>query len=291
MRYCEISLPENWDTATALEMAGGFCQRQPFGDFVLYEQENVWHYAGGTACRITVTGREVRARWQGGGRTLPWADSPIPALAAVFETVPFPWWEAFGWAFFELAHLLPGLSAPPRQNAAGQPVIQLVIPHIHITVSTGGAVIRSVSRTDALRALDLLAPASTGRAAVPAPVDTSMGRADYCAAVETAVAEIKRGAFQKIILSRRLPLGYPVDLAQTYLLGRRAQAPARSFLVNLNGLSAAGFSPETVAEVDSGGRVVTRPLAGTRALGGRDQEARLRAELLSDPKEIYEHAI
>jgi anthranilate synthase component 1/salicylate synthetase len=53
-----------------------------------------------------------------------------------------------------------------------------------------------------------------------------------------------------------------------------------------------GFSPEIVVRVEPGGRVVSQPLAGTRALSG-DQETdrRLRDELISDAKEVFEHAI
>lgn len=50
--------------------------------------------------------------------------------------------------------------------------------------------------------------------------------------------------------------------------------------------------PETLAEIYADGRVCTQPLAGTRALFGDPVvDMGLRAELLGDPKEIFEHAI
>jgi salicylate synthetase len=86
--------------------------------------------------------------------------------------------------------------------------------------------------------------------------------------------------------------GASVDLPATYLAGRRANTPARSFLLDLGGWQAAGFSPETVVEAERDGRVTTQPLAGTRALGPDAAENdRLRRELLADPKEVHEHAI
>nr|WP_242606222.1 chorismate-binding protein [Protofrankia symbiont of Coriaria ruscifolia] len=83
----------------------------------------------------------------------------------------------------------------------------------------------------------------------------------------------------------------PVDLTATYALGRAGNTPARSFLLDLGGQKAAGFSPETVVEVSAYGQVAAHPLAGTRAHGlGADVDADRRAELESDPKEIFEHA-
>jgi anthranilate synthase component 1/salicylate synthetase len=53
-----------------------------------------------------------------------------------------------------------------------------------------------------------------------------------------------------------------------------------------------GFSPETVLIAEAGGLVVrTNPLAGTRALAGDDGDDARAAELLADPKEVFEHAI
>jgi salicylate synthase len=89
-----------------------------------------------------------------------------------------------------------------------------------------------------------------------------------------------------------VPVEDKVDLTATYVLGRRGNTPARSFLLDVGGVRAAGFSPETVVEVSADGRVETQPLAGTRALvGDAERDAAVRADLVSDPKEIVEHAI
>jgi anthranilate synthase component 1/salicylate synthetase len=97
---------------------------------------------------------------------------------------------------------------------------------------------------------------------------------------------------QKVIFSRVVPVEHEVDFVATYLAGRRGNNPARSFLLSLDGLEATGFSPEIVVNVGPDGRVVSQPLAGTRALtGDRAEDERLRTELLADPKEVYEHAI
>ncbi|MNN14807.1 Isochorismate synthase/isochorismate lyase [compost metagenome] len=93
-------------------------------------------------------------------------------------------------------------------------------------------------------------------------------------------------------MSRKIPLNRELDMIASYVAGRRANNPARSYLLNLDGLQAAGFSPETVAEVDADGWVSTFPLAGTRSAGSsKGEEGRLRTELINDPKEIAEHAV
>jgi anthranilate synthase component 1/salicylate synthetase len=83
-----------------------------------------------------------------------------------------------------------------------------------------------------------------------------------------------------------------VDLVATYVAGRRGNNPARSYLLDLGGIQAAGFSPEIVVGVTAEGSVVSQPLAGTRALTPDllANEA-LRADLFGSAKEVYEHAI
>jgi len=83
-----------------------------------------------------------------------------------------------------------------------------------------------------------------------------------------------------------------VDFPATYRVGRRNNTPARSFLLRLSGIRALGFSPELVAAVHADGTVITEPLAGTRAFGrGADDDRAAREDLVSNPKEIVEHAI
>jgi salicylate synthase len=114
----------------------------------------------------------------------------------------------------------------------------------------------------------------------------------YMNMVARGVDDIKQKKYQKIILSRKIPLSTEIDMVASYITERRVNSPARSFLLNLDGISAVGFSPETVLEVDNEGWASTFPLAGTRALvGNHKEDERLKKELLSDSKEIAEHAI
>ncbi|RKS73715.1 salicylate synthase [Actinomadura pelletieri DSM 43383] len=93
-------------------------------------------------------------------------------------------------------------------------------------------------------------------------------------------------------MSRRLDVVRPVDIVATSVRGRRTNTPARSFLLDLDGFQATGFSPEVLVSVDATGHVTTQPLAGTRAFGlGAATDARTPHDLETDPKEIYEPAV
>ncbi len=107
-----------------------------------------------------------------------------------------------------------------------------------------------------------------------------------------AVNEIAAGKYTKVILSRSVEVPFLLDFPASYRLGRRHNTPVRSFLLQLGGIRALGYSPELVTAVDRDGEVITEPLAGTRALGrGPANDRRARDELETNSKEIVEHAI
>src|SRR5487761_1883497 len=285
LRYHEVRSPQSWNPLAA---AMRLCQGAPFRDFVLYEKDGVWHYAGGSAAQLSVNSREVTISWPGKKERAAWEDSPLPVVSRLLSEGPGDRWNAFGWTTFELSYFLHGLPAPE----SGLPLVRLIIPHTEAVISAAGAVVRSVSRMTAAECMELMEDPGDTAARTFQPVPTDTGRAEYCAAVEAAIADIRGGLLEKVIVSRQVPVGRQIDMAATYAAGREANTPARSFLLRLDGMEAAGFSPETVVEVDRTGHVTTQPLAGTRAFGrGLDKDRALGAELYSDPKEVYEHAI
>lgn len=287
LRYHEVRSPQSWNPLAA---ATRLCRGAPFRDFVLYENDGVWHYAGGTAGQLLVDSRTVSASWPGKEATAEWDDNPLPVIAAMLREFPAEQWNAFGWLTFELSYFLHGLRTLPAPDS-GLPLARMIIPHTEALIDASGVVVRSLSRSSATSCLELMEQPG-GLTGTPRQVPADTGRAEYRAAVSAAIADIRAGSLEKVIVSRRVPLGLPVDMAATYRAGREANTPARSFLLHLGGFEAAGFCPETVVEVSPDGHVITQPLAGTRAFGrGADDDRALRAELVSDPKEVYEHAI
>ncbi|BDY95596.1 hypothetical protein MUTS15_42530 [Escherichia coli] len=125
----------------------------------------------------------------------------------------------------------------------------------------------------------------------PLAVDTALNGEAYKQQVARAVAEIRRGEYVKVIVSRAIPLPSRIDMPATLLYGRQANTPVRSFMFRQEGREALGFSPELVMSV-TGNKVVTEPLAGTRdRMGNPEHNKAKEAELLHDSKEVLEHIL
>ncbi|MEV5753955.1 salicylate synthase [Actinoallomurus sp. NPDC052308] len=285
--YRELTVVSaNDPIATAARLTqSGICR-----DYMLYERNGTVALACGAAGEITATTSQVRVRWGGEERLHPAGDI-IETVSRVLRDAPFPAWRAYGWTAFELAYATAGWN----EAVGDERLLHLVIPETEVVISAEQTVVRSLDDGQLLLMAALVseqehgsAPASGG----PATLDVASSGEGYRRAVRSAIEEFRGGRLQKVILSRLVPVDFGVDLAGTYVEGRRRNNPARSFLFDLDGFRAVGFSPETVVEVEADGHVVTQPLAGTRALTDVPAEnARLRADLLSDAKEIYEHCI
>jgi salicylate synthetase len=268
--------------ATALVQSG------IFDTYLVYEREGVWTVAGGSQASITLDADRIRLCHQGEERSWTWRSRPLGGIGDVLAELPIPEWTAYGWVAFEAAHLIAG-----RPDLAGDgDLVHLVVPQAEVRIDPDGATITCADEDLHTRIRDLLATIPSGSTPPPTTLDIDLDDDGYEDAVAHAVREIEEGWLQKVVLSRSVPVRTTIDFPRTYLLGRAANTPARSFLLDIGGRRATGFCPETVLEASAGRIVSTQLLAGTRSFGnGEDQDARLRAELLHDAKEIYEHAI
>jgi anthranilate synthase component 1 len=109
------------------------------------------------------------------------------------------------------------------------------------------------------------------------------------AAVDKCKEYIKAGDAFQVVLSQRLQTetkARPFDIYRTL---RVVNPSPFLFYLKMGSLCLVGSSPEIMVRVE-GDRVTIRPLAGTRRRGKTEEEdARLAAELLADPKERAEH--
>lgn len=255
------------------------CASGLLGEHVAYERDGRFIVGGRAVGAVTVTRGAITSTF---AEPEPWSVRPWPGIARALARCPVPGWSALGWACFELAS--PALPAGPG------PLLQLMVPGLEVHLDAAGARIRSLD-PEAMDGVAAVLAATPAPAATPTPVDVTGDAAGYRLGVARAVAEIRRGRLDKVILSRTVPVGFPVDLPATYALGRAANTPARSFLLDLGGWEAAGFSPESVVEVDTAGTASTQPLAGTTARTADPAgDAARRVALLADPKEVFEHA-
>lgn len=111
----------------------------------------------------------------------------------------------------------------------------------------------------------------------------------YCAMVERAKHHIREGDIFQIVLSNRLEAEYEGSLFNTYRILRTLNPSPYMFYFSSQDMEVAGASPETLVKLENG-VLHTFPLAGTRPRGKTEEEdKRLEAELLADPKELAEH--
>jgi anthranilate synthase component 1/salicylate synthetase len=259
-----------------------------FDDYVVYENGGQWSFAGGVLAEVSLDRSGARLRDME-TTVLPWDGQPLRQVQNLLDRVPVVGWRAYGWAAFELAYVKSG----DIGSVGDQRLLHLVVPHTEVRLCDGSAYVRSADPRTLAAVVTLMRARYTMRRPEPYPLDVRRdGADDYQRAVKLAVEEIAEGRLQKVILSRRLRLDLEIDFPGTYVCGRAGNTPARSFLLRLDRTEAVGFSPEVVVQVDRDGRVISQPLAGTRALTPDPAEnGRLRAELLASCKEIFEHAI
>ena len=133
-------------------------------------------------------------------------------------------------------------------------------------------------------------PACTA-AAAPEEQDfaSSFGRDGFMAAVERIRDYTRAGDAMQVVLSQRMSAPFSAAPINLYRALRSLNPSPYLYFMNLDGFHVVGSSPEILARVEDG-RIVNRPLAGTRRRGHTEEEdLALERELLSDPKEIAEH--
>jgi anthranilate synthase component 1 len=122
-------------------------------------------------------------------------------------------------------------------------------------------------------------------------VRSTMGTDLYCRAVETAREHVLAGDIFQVVLAQRFDFDLGAEPFDFYRVLRQVNPSPYMYFVRQPGLTLVGSSPEPMVRVNEG-RVISRPIAGTRRRGGTDEEdARLAGELREHPKEIAEHVM
>ena len=110
---------------------------------------------------------------------------------------------------------------------------------------------------------------------------------------ETAVDRIKdyilEGDAMQVVLSQRMSIPYQAAPLDLYRALRSLNPSPYMFYLDLGDFHVVGSSPEILVRLEDG-MVTLRPIAGTRPRGkDEEDDLRLEAELLADPKELAEH--
>jgi anthranilate synthase component 1 len=156
----------------------------------------------------------------------------------------------------------------------------------------------AVARLDAMAA-DLAQAAPPGvavlDAADPAPATSSMPPGGYEAGVERIREHIRAGDAFQVVLAQRFQTPTEVDALDVYRVLRATNPSPYMYLLRFEGrespFDVVGSSPEALVTV-TGTTAVVHPPAGTRPRGASEEEdQRLAASLLADPKERAEHVM
>jgi salicylate synthetase len=262
---------------------------EPLGEeYLLYEHDEQWVLAAGVRAMVELDSDELRVIRGGVTRRQQWSGRPAAVLGEAVDRLLLETDQAFGWVAFEFGVYRYGLQ---QRLAPRTPLARVFWPRTRIVVTHGE--IRLFGGTTYDReVIERLLRDGMGDIPQPRAVELALDPSGYRERVAVAVREIAEGSYHKVILSRCLEVPFPLDFPASYRLGRRHNTPVRSFLLQLGGIRALGYSPELVTAVQPNGLVVTEPLAGTRALGrGPVRDRQAREDLESNPKEIVEHAI
>ena len=125
---------------------------------------------------------------------------------------------------------------------------------------------------------------------------SNFSRGGYCGAVKEIIEQIRNGDLFQANISQRIEAcaQHPIDAFAIFKAATRDSSGAFGACFSIGGVGVISQSPERFFAVrpDPAGRlsITAEPIKGTRRRGANPQEdARLRAELLSDPKDRAEN--
>jgi len=150
------------------------------------------------------------------------------------------------------------------------------------------AAIREIRRTRRLLEGPLPRPRRARRAGA-VRISSNMTKQEFVSAVNKSKEYILAGDAFQIVASQRFSAKTSADPFEIYRALRVVNPSPYLYFLKLDDVSVAGSSPEMLVKVQ-GRDAFYKPLAGTRPRGRNDEEDRkLEAELLADPKERAEH--
>lgn len=122
-------------------------------------------------------------------------------------------------------------------------------------------------------------------------VTSTMGEQVYCEAVDVAKEHILAGDIFQVVLSQRFDFELDAEPFDLYRVLRQVNPSPYMYFLRVGDLHIVGASPEPMVQLRDG-KVISRPIAGTRPRGMTDEEdRRLGAELREHPKEVAEHVM
>jgi anthranilate synthase component 1 len=256
--------------------------------------------------------------WHGARRVAdPFAD--LRALVAQHPPIEAPelgavWGGAVGFFAYDMVRHIERLPAPPARGIAAPDAVFLItgtvviVDNLHAQARVVASVVLPdvaderalrAAHTAAVREIDetvarlrngpALPPLELADGAAPATGASNLSKERFLEHVATIKEHIVAGDVFQCLLARRITVPRDFDGTALYRAIRALNPSPYMYHLVLDGVELVGSSPELLVRVRDG-RVVVRPIAGTRPRGATAAEdAAQGAELLADPKERAEH--
>src|SRR5436190_5866602 len=142
---------------------------------------------------------------------------------------------------------------------------------------------------------DLARPLGYAPVAPPDPGEvlpetrSTMPNGMYQQAVEVAKEHIRAGDIFQVVLAQRYDLELDADPFDVYRVLRQVNPSPYMYFLRHPEITIVGSSPEPMVQLLQG-KVISRPIAGTRRRGrDDDHDRRMAGELKENPKEVAEH--
>src|SRR5881396_1699683 len=221
---------------------------------------------------------------------------------------------AVGFIGYEFIHDVEPVVPRPAHDELGTPTMYFIVADQllvfdrvaqTITVLVNAAIDEAASPTDAYesaveeieRLLSLLEqPSEHHPVSVPGevpslPFTSNVAKEKFLADVTASKKFITGGDIIQVVGSQRFSVETKASPVDVYRAARSVNPSPYMFLLELDGFSLVGASPEIHVRCENR-RVEIRPIAGTRPRGKTDAEdLATEKELLADPKERAEHVM
>jgi anthranilate synthase component 1 len=271
------------------------------------------------SCEVSATGARTGPQQAPPGAAVRDGLEVVERVMKKYRAVPVPGLPRFtggaiGFIGYEFIHdVEPVVPRPPRDDLGTPTMYYLIADELLIfdrvaqtitvlvnavlddAASPAEAYENAVAEIDRLVAL-LEQPSEHHPVSVPDPVpsvafESNVPRDRFSANVLKAKEYIVAGDIIQVVGSQRFSTPVNASPIDIYRAARSINPSPYMFLLELNGFSLVGASPEIHVRCEER-RVEIRPIAGTRPRGRTpDEDAGLEKELLADPKERAEHVM
>ncbi|MCW5552345.1 MAG: anthranilate synthase component I [Verrucomicrobiae bacterium] len=221
---------------------------------------------------------------------------------------------AIGYLGYEFIHDVEPVVPRPPHDELGTPTMYFIVADQllvfdrvaqTITVLVNAAIDEAASPSEAYesaleeieRLLSLLeqplehVPVSVPSEVPSVPFHSNVAKDKFLANVQASKKFITAGDIIQVVGSQRFSVETKASPVDVYRAARSVNPSPYMFLLELDGFSLVGASPEIHVRCEDR-KVEIRPIAGTRQRGKTpDEDAALEKELLADPKERAEHVM